>query len=202
MPEVRGVDSPVEMCTTLRDLLRCYLHATDERERERLRGPVTERVAAELLRMLTERALSDSHPPVRLRVERVLPHVLGGDVAEDKIEHYLARVVTNAIRDARRQERRHQGVQGVEIQQVADPKAPDTVRIIAARERVALVRRAMVGMPENYRFAIDEIYFKGRDRDELAEERGVLPGTVDRWVSRARTWLEKRMTELDEEERS
>lgn len=191
------------MCTTLRELLRRYLEAADDRGRERLRGPLEECATSELMRMLRARALPESHPAVHLPLERVFPILLAGGVAEERVEHYLQRVVTNAITDALRQERRHRGAAGIEIPRLPDARVPDTVRVIAARERLALVRHAMAsGMPENYRLVIEEIYFKGRDRDDLARERGVEPGTVDRWVSRARVWLLARLAEREGEERS
>ena len=171
----------------------------DEGERALLEAAILEIVGEMLLRIIRERGLADADLRVKGRLSRVVEGLEQGQIAAGSIEHYLQRCVTYSQRDLQRRARQEQIADDYPLERLTDPRARDALRVAAARERLALVQRAMdSGMPPNYRRVIEEVVIRGRDRADLARECGVNEATVDRWLSRARAWLRKRVAEFSE----
>jgi DNA-binding phage protein len=185
----------------LQETLRRWRETADENERARLHDENGRLVAEMLMHIARERGLAEEDLPVKVRVPAIVRGLERETIAWEQIERYLQRCVTNSKRDILRRARREHLADGVELERLPDPRATDVIRVIAARQHLALVRSAMdSGMPRNYRRVIEEIVIKGRKRSDLAQDCQVDRATVDRWLSRARAWLRKRVVELAAED--
>jgi len=68
---------------------------------------------------------------------------------------------------------------------------PDPRCEVAEDARAPALRRAILGLPPNYREAIVEHYFEGRDVRAASRALGISAGTLKARLSRARTLLER-----------
>lgn len=72
-----------------------------------------------------------------------------------------------------------------------DPQSPcDPVRQAVANEEVALVREALVQLPENWRLVIEGLYFRQISRKQLARELGICRERVGQIYLKARAMLQ------------
>jgi RNA polymerase sigma-70 factor (ECF subfamily) len=80
--------------------------------------------------------------------------------------------------------------------ETADPQAPDDPHAeLAERQDLALLRRAILGLPEHYREALVLCGLQGLSYEDAAQALGCAVGTVRSRLSRGREMLAARMAE-------
>jgi RNA polymerase sigma-70 factor (ECF subfamily) len=119
---------------------------------------------------------------------------------------WLFRVVTNIYLDEckRRRARPQQSLEEmVELEessvrrQVEDP-SPTPAQVAEARERTAILRRAIATLPEYQRVMVVMYHQEGRSYEEIAASLDMPVGTVKSRLNRARLALRDRLAEFQE----
>lgn len=122
---------------------------------------------------------------------RVVPYLLKVAVQTGREEAYVRSAALNAYRDLVRARKRRAEVDPACLEYEAAPVPP------TPDPRVADLRALLDGdqMPANYRVAVRAMVDGEPPLTQIASERGVDVGTVHRWASRGRAWLQRRLAE-------
>lgn len=152
------------------------------------------RLAQQILR--TEEAAADAVQDALIKVHRALPRFQDGN-----FRSWLLRIVTNTCYDYLRSQRRRASVSldelteeaGAEFQLsgAADQENPELV--VAQREGMQLLMRAIEELPEWHRSVVLLVDVHGYDYAEAAGLLGLPLGTVKSRLSRARSTLRDKL---------
>jgi len=80
------------------------------------------------------------------------------------------------------------------VERVADPRSGPE-RLLAQRERAAVLRLALANLPDSQREALVLFHLEELDYQQIAQKLGVPVGTVGTWVLRGRQALGKQLRE-------
>jgi RNA polymerase sigma-70 factor (ECF subfamily) len=139
--------------------------------------------------------VEDAVQEVFLVAERRRPTLAG----PARITTWLYRVTAKVVSHRRRKDRirRWLGGSSEEVAGHRQSEEPTPIEVLEARERAALVYRALDRMPEKYRAMIVLFEMEGMKGDQIAELYGAKVATVWVWLHRARALFLARLTECE-----
>jgi RNA polymerase sigma-70 factor (ECF subfamily) len=110
-------------------------------------------------------------------------------------EGWVRRIFVNTAIEYYRQRRRFM-INDIELENQDFEFGDDVVDKMAAEEIIALIR----DMPDGYRMVFNMYAIEGYSHKEIADELGISVGTSKSQYSRARSYLQKQMAEIEKKE--
>ena len=110
-------------------------------------------------------------------------------------EGWVRRIFVNTAIEYYRQRRRFM-INDIELENQDFEFGDDVVDKMAAEEIIALIK----DMPDGYRMVFNMYAIEGYSHKEIADELGISVGTSKSQYSRARSYLQKQMAEIEKKE--
>lgn len=110
--------------------------------------------------------------------------------AESAIKTWLIRITINACKDHMKSAYSRRVVPMVEFEEDA-LVAEDQYEQVETQDRNEMIKRTVMGLPDNYREVILCVYFKEMSVADTAEALSIAEGTVKSRLARAREQLKK-----------
>ncbi|MGB0429362.1 MAG: RNA polymerase sigma factor [Bacteroidia bacterium] len=110
-------------------------------------------------------------------------------------EGWVRRIFVNTAIEYYRQRRRFM-INDIELENQDFEFSDDVVDKMAAEEIIALIK----DMPDGYRMVFNMYAIEGYSHKEIANELGISVGTSKSQYSRARSYLQKQMAEIEKTE--
>lgn len=110
-------------------------------------------------------------------------------------EGWVRRIFVNTAIEYYRQRRRFM-INDIELENQDFEFSDDVLDKMAAEEIIALIK----DMPDGYRMVFNMYAIEGYSHKEIADELGISVGTSKSQYSRARSYLQKQMAEIEKKE--